>query len=138
MQAIKNDIVQQEQKTSQNIVNMQTTNANKPQIQEITSQKQSNNQSNSNKEDDDSKNSMRQKHEQLIKAAEQVLADAGESVDLQFKDLKFSQHSATNRMVVEVVDRDTSEVIREIPSEKVLDMLAKMWDAAGLFVDERK
>ena len=32
----------------------------------------------------------------------------------------------------------TNEIIREIPPEKILDMVAKMWDTAGLIVDERR
>ena len=35
-------------------------------------------------------------------------------------------------------DVDTDEVIREIPPEKSLDMLQKMWEMAGILVDERR
>jgi flagellar protein FlaG len=36
------------------------------------------------------------------------------------------------------VDSNTKEVIREIPSEKILDMFASMLELAGLLVDERR
>jgi len=39
---------------------------------------------------------------------------------------------------VKVLDSETNEVIREIPPEKILDMVAKMWELAGLIVDERR
>lgn len=52
--------------------------------------------------------------------------------------LKFSIHSKTHQIMVKVVNPDTNEVVREIPPEKVLDMVAKMWELAGLFVDEKR
>jgi flagellar protein FlaG len=51
---------------------------------------------------------------------------------------RFSIHEATKRISVKILDKDTNEVIREIPPEKVLDMVAKMWEMSGLFVDERR
>jgi flagellar protein FlaG len=36
------------------------------------------------------------------------------------------------------VDNDTKEIIREIPPEKTLDMISKMWELAGLVVDEKR
>ena len=39
--------------------------------------------------------------------------------------------------MVKVVDPNTDKVIREIPPEKILDMVAKMWEVVGLFVDEK-
>ena len=43
-----------------------------------------------------------------------------------------------DRASIKVVDADTNEVIREIPPEKSLDMLQKMWEMAGILVDERR
>ena len=52
--------------------------------------------------------------------------------------LSFKYHDDTNRISITVTDSDTDEVIREIPPEKTLDMLAKAWEMAGLLVDERR
>ena len=52
--------------------------------------------------------------------------------------LSFKYHEDTNRISFTVTDSDTDEVIREIPPEKTLDMLAKAWEMAGLLVDERR
>lgn len=52
--------------------------------------------------------------------------------------LSFKYHDETNRISITVTDSDTDEVIREIPPEKALDMLAKAWEMAGLLVDERR
>ncbi len=51
---------------------------------------------------------------------------------------KFSIHEGTKEIMVRVINEETGEVIREIPPEKILDMVAKMWELAGIFVDERR
>ena len=50
----------------------------------------------------------------------------------------FKYHEDTNRISITVKDSDTDEIIREIPPEKALDMLAKAWELAGLMVDEKR
>ncbi len=50
----------------------------------------------------------------------------------------FKYHEETNRISITVKDSDTDEVIKEIPPEKALDMLAKAWELAGLMVDEKR
>ncbi len=52
--------------------------------------------------------------------------------------LKFSIHDKTHQIMVKVVDSQTNEVIRELPPEKVLDMVARMWELAGILVDEKR
>lgn len=51
---------------------------------------------------------------------------------------EFSYHEETKRISIKVVDQDTKEVIREIPPEESLDMLQKLWELAGVLVDERR
>lgn len=50
----------------------------------------------------------------------------------------FGIHEATNRVTIKIVDRDTKKVIKELPPEKTLDMIAKVWEMAGLMVDEKR
>ena len=57
---------------------------------------------------------------------------------LHHTQLSFKYHEDTNRISITVTDSETDEVIREIPPEKTLDMLAKAWEMAGLLVDERR
>lgn len=52
-------------------------------------------------------------------------------------ELIFGVHDATNRVTIKVVDKSTKEVIREFPPEETLDMIAKVWELAGIMVDER-
>lgn len=50
----------------------------------------------------------------------------------------FGIHEGTNRVTIKIVDRSTKEVIKELPPEKTLDMIARVWEMAGLFVDEKR
>ena len=50
----------------------------------------------------------------------------------------FGIHEATNRVTIKIVDKDTKKVIKELPPEKTLDMIAKGWEMAGLMVDEKR
>jgi flagellar protein FlaG len=50
----------------------------------------------------------------------------------------FGIHEATNRVTIKIVDKDTKEVIKELPPEKTLDMIAKIWEMAGILVDEKR
>lgn len=49
----------------------------------------------------------------------------------------FGIHDGTNRVTIKIVNKETKEVIKEFPPEKTLDMIAKVWDLAGLMVDEK-
>lgn len=50
----------------------------------------------------------------------------------------FGIHEKTNRVTIKIVDKETKELIKEFPPEKTLDMIAKVWEIAGLLVDERR
>ena len=51
---------------------------------------------------------------------------------------QFGIHEATNRVTIKIVDKQTKEVIKELPPEKTLDMIAKVWEMAGILVDEKR
>lgn len=51
--------------------------------------------------------------------------------------VKFKFHEQLNEYYVEVVDTVTDEVVREIPSRKVLDMYAAMTEFLGIFEDRK-
>ncbi|MNC80112.1 flagellar protein FlaG [compost metagenome] len=48
-----------------------------------------------------------------------------------------SVHQQTNTIVVKVMNKDTGELIREIPPEKILDMVARFMEMNGMVVDEK-
>lgn len=46
-------------------------------------------------------------------------------------------HATTHTVMYKIKDTITNEVIAEYPPKKIQDMIAKMWELAGLFVDEK-
>lgn len=50
----------------------------------------------------------------------------------------FGFHEGTNRVTIKLVDKSTKEVIKELPPEKTLDMIARVWEMAGILVDEKR
>ncbi len=46
-------------------------------------------------------------------------------------------HEVTGTVMYTVRDTSTHEVIAEFPPKRIQDMIAKMWELAGLFVDEK-
>ena len=56
----------------------------------------------------------------------------------QNSELQFGIHEGTHRVTIKVIDRQSKKVIKELPPEKTLDMIAKAWELAGIMVDERR
>lgn len=70
--------------------------------------------------------------DQIRKAVEQL------NKKMEHSEAVFGFHEDTNRVTIKLVDRDTKEVIKELPPEKTLDMIAKVWEMAGILVDEKR
>ena len=75
-----------------------------------------------------------EKNMQLKKAVDDINKRA---VDDQ-SEAVFGIHDKTNRITIKIIDKKTKEVIKEFPPEKTLDMIAKVWEMAGLMVDEKR
>ena len=71
-------------------------------------------------------------NEQIKKAVEQL------NKNMSHSEAVFGIHEGTNRVTIKIVDKDTKEVIKELPPEKTLDMIAKAWELAGILVDEKR
>lgn len=70
--------------------------------------------------------------EQMKKAVDSINKKANNST------VQFGIHEETNRITVKIVDKETNKVIKEVPAEKTLDMIAKAWELAGILVDEKR
>ncbi len=73
-----------------------------------------------------------QQSAQIKKAVDDINKKANNSEAI------FGIHEETNRVTIKIVDKQTKEVIKELPPEKTLDMIAKVWEMAGLMVDEKR
>ncbi|MGN7762044.1 flagellar protein FlaG [Paenibacillus sp. 22594] len=71
--------------------------------------------------------------EQLIKTIERAV----KSLQGPQTTLEISVHEKTHDIMVKVMNKDTGELIREIPPEKTLDLVAKMMEIAGILIDEK-
>ena len=73
--------------------------------------------------------------EQQLAAA---IAQANRMLELHNRSFQFTVHEPTREIIVRVIDTETEEVVKEIPPEEILDLVARLWELAGLFVDERR
>jgi len=71
--------------------------------------------------------------EQLEKAVKGI----NDFIETSNTHIQFKLHEKLNEYYVTVVDNDTKEVVREIPSKKVLDVYAAMTEFIGLVVDKK-
>ncbi|WZL73759.1 flagellar protein FlaG [Clostridiaceae bacterium 35-E11] len=67
----------------------------------------------------------------------EMIEKSNKDLQMDNTSLKFSVHEKTKQILVKIVDNHTQEVIREIPSEKILDMVASMLERTGVFVDKK-
>ena len=72
-------------------------------------------------------------NEQIKKAVEKLNKNM-----MSHSEAVFGIHEATNRITIKIIDKDTKKVIKELPPEKTLDMIAKVWELAGILVDEKR
>lgn len=70
------------------------------------------------------------------KAVEQ-LEKAIKAVQGPQKSLEISVHKETHAIMIKVRNKDTGELIREVPKEKLLDVAASFMEMNGLIVDEK-
>lgn len=69
------------------------------------------------------------------KQINQWVLEAKEVMQRVNTQLTFKKHEGTGRILVELVDIESHEVLREIPPEKMLDIIAGIWEWSGLIID---
>ncbi len=82
-----------------------------------------------------------EEQDSLDQEAENVLQEAvkqaNQSLKMYDRKIERSVHEVTHQVIYTVKDTKTDEVIKEFPSRKLQDMIAKMWEIAGLVIDDR-
>lgn len=73
--------------------------------------------------------------EKQIKAA---LEQANHQAKMKQTACEFTYDEDTKRISITVKDKDTDEIIREIPGEETLEMISKIWELAGILIDEKR
>lgn len=52
--------------------------------------------------------------------------------------LRFKLHEASDRVMVQIIDVEENEIIKEIPPEKLLNLAAQIQDMIGLMLDTKR
>jgi len=81
--------------------------------------------------DEEVKEFTKEEVERAVKSTNRLLNDEHKTM------YKFEVHEGTGRVMVNLIDSKTKEVIKEIPPEKILDLVANIWERLGILVDER-
>ena len=76
--------------------------------------------------------SVRKDNKRLQEAVEKLRKNMNNNTEAVF-----GIHEGTNRIMIKIVDKDTKDVIKEFPPEETLDMIQKVWEMAGILVDEK-
>lgn len=66
---------------------------------------------------------------------EELLKKLNLAVDLFHLEFKREIHQGTGEIMVSIINKETGEILRQVPPEKILDMVAEMLKQLGLTVD---
>ncbi len=89
----------------------------------------------------DTKNQSNERESNQTTAAQQIEAaikSANRKARFGNTNAQFTYHEKTKRISIKIFDKETNELIKEIPPEETLEMISKMWELAGLLVDEKR
>jgi len=70
-----------------------------------------------------------------VEEAIMKLNDTAEAMQLS---LRFLMHEGSERWMVQVVDIQQDEIVREMPPEKVLNVVAQIQSLIGVLLDEKR
>jgi flagellar protein FlaG len=73
----------------------------------------------------------------LLEKLEDKTKQLNKTVEIFDKKLHFEIHEETDRIMVQIIETETEEVVGEIPPEKVLDLVARIEEMIGLMVDKK-
>ena len=74
--------------------------------------------------------------EELRNDLEEKIDDMNNIMETLEEQLSFELHEKTDRIMTQVVNIKTKEVIKEMPPEEMLDLAAKIHEMVGLIIDE--
>jgi len=75
--------------------------------------------------------------EETKKKVQEAVGKMNEMLEVTNSTSKFMYHDGLERYYVTVVDRETEEVVKEIPPKKLLDSFYEMQKMLGMIVDEK-
>jgi len=76
--------------------------------------------------------------ESYLKQLELGVARLNNTVKAFNLSLRFQIHQESKRCMVQVIDTSTQEVIREMPPERLLNVVAQIQNLIGILLDEKR
>lgn len=67
-----------------------------------------------------------------------TISETNSKIKVSNTQLKYSIDDETQRISIKIIDKDTDKVIREVPPEETLEAIKKIWEIAGIIVDEKR
>lgn len=68
---------------------------------------------------------------------QQVINTLNEVLEINHNSSKFIYHEGLDRYFIQVINKDTDEVVKEIPPKKLLDAFFELQKMVGMIVDEK-
>lgn len=68
---------------------------------------------------------------------DKAVKQANQTLKMFDRKIERTVHEVTKVVIYTLRDTKTNEVIAEFPPKKIQDMIAKMWELAGVFVDKK-
>lgn len=69
---------------------------------------------------------------------EVAISKINDALDAFSFNLRFKIHDESDRVIVQVIDKETDKLIREIPPERLLKLAAQIQEMIGLLLDTRR
>ncbi len=74
--------------------------------------------------------------DKLKKELKETIEDMNKIVETVEENLSFKLHEKTDRLMTQVINIETREVIKEMPPEEMLDLAARIHRMVGIIIDE--
>ncbi|MBP1931509.1 flagellar protein FlaG [Ammoniphilus resinae] len=108
-----------------------------PAAKNLNQMKQSSQYSSKPKQEEKMNDEMEQKKNPSEKEVKKAVDGLNRMFELSNTHIKFNYHEKLGEYYVQVIDDQENEVIREIPSKKILDLVAHIRESIGILIDTR-
>ncbi|WP_107840322.1 flagellar protein FlaG [Metasolibacillus meyeri] len=75
--------------------------------------------------------------EEMKAKVQEAVEKMNKMLEVNYSAAKFKYHEGLDRYYVTVVDKETEEVVKEIPPKKLLDAFYEMQKMFGMIIDEK-
>ena len=72
-----------------------------------------------------------------VALVDKLIQDVNEMMQGSTTHFEFKIHEKSGEVIVKLIDDETNEVVKEIPSEKMVELMSNLRELVGLCVDEK-